>query len=75
VWDEAGPDEHRLLLALATREDEQPLPRADLIRTAGLDPGEAEAAIETALRHDLIAEEDGGFRLAVPLMRRWVAQR
>jgi hypothetical protein len=75
VWDEAGPDEHRLLLALATREDEQPLPRAELIRAAGLDPDEAETAIEAALRHDLIVEEDAGFRLAVPLMRRWVAQR
>ena len=75
VWDEAEPDEHRLLLALATREDEQPLPRAELIRAAGLDPDEAETAIEAALRHDLIIEEDGGFRLAVPLIRRWVAQR
>jgi hypothetical protein len=31
--------------------------------------------LETLARHDLIVEEDGGFRLAVPLMRRWVVQR
>ena len=72
MWDEAGPDEHRLLVALAAREDDVPLPRAELIQAAGLDPDEAEAAIEAALRHDLIVEADGGFRLAVPLMRRWI---
>jgi len=79
VWNEAGPGERRLLVALAAREDDQPLPHAELVREAGLDPDEAEAAIEAALRHDLVVkvvevegEEGGGFRLAVPLMRRWI---
>jgi len=39
---------------------------------AGLDPGRADSAVKAALRHDLIVEEDGNFRLAVPLMRRWI---
>jgi hypothetical protein len=51
---------------------ETSLPRAALIQAAGLDSGEAEAAIKAALRHDLIVEADGNFRLAVPLMRRWI---
>jgi len=72
VWDEAGPDERRLLGALAAGEDDQPLSRPELIQVAGLDSDKAESAIKAALRHDLIAEEDGNFRLAVPLMRRWI---
>ena len=76
VWHEAGPDEHQLLAALAAHEegegDDQPLPRAELVREAGLASDEADAAIEAALRHDLIVEKDGSFRLAVPLMRRWI---
>ena len=80
MWDEAGPDERRLLVALAAHEEgeDAPLPRAELAQAAGLAPDEAEAAIQAALRHDLVikvaevGEEDGGFRLAVPLMRRWI---
>jgi hypothetical protein len=75
VWSEAGPDEHPLLVALAAHEDDHPLPRADLIREAGLPPDEAEAVVAAALRHDLVVEEGGGLRLAVPLMRRWIQQQ
>lgn len=74
VWSEAGPDEHPLLVALAAHEDDQPLPRADLIREAGLPPGEAEVVVAAALRHDLVVRAGDGFRLAVPLMRRWIQQ-
>jgi len=76
VWHEAGPDEHQLLAALAAhgegKGDDTPLPRAELVRAASLASDEAEAAIQAALRHDLVVEKDGSFRLAVPLMRRWI---
>jgi hypothetical protein len=72
VWDEAGPDERRLLTALASREDDAPLPRTALIQEADLSTDAAKAAIEGALRHDLIVETESGLRLAVPLMRRWI---
>ena len=71
VWDEAGPDERRLLVALAA-EDDKPLSHPELIQAARLDSDKAGSAIKAALRHDLIVEEDGNFRLAVPLMRRWI---
>jgi hypothetical protein len=74
VWNEAGQDERRLLVALAAREDDRPLPRSELVNAAGLNPDEAETTIEAALRHDLIVEENGGFLLAVPLMRRWITE-
>ena len=72
VWDEAGPSERRLLVVLAAGEDDKPLSHPELIQAAGLDPGRADSAIKAALRHDFIVEEDGHFRLAVPLMRRWI---
>jgi hypothetical protein len=76
VWDEAGPDEHRLLAVLAAREDDTPVSRAELIQAANLPSDEAGPAIKAALRHDLIVEveRDGGFRLSVPLMRRWIRE-
>ena len=70
--DEAGSDECRLLVALAAQEDDATLSRLQLIQAAGLDPGRSDSAVKAALRHDLIVEEDGNFRLAVPLMRRWI---
>jgi len=79
VWDEAGPNERRLLRILASREDEAAIPRAELVREAGLSSKEAEEAIEAALRHDFIAEvgatRTSPLRLAVPLMRRWIQQQ
>jgi hypothetical protein len=72
VWSEAGPDEHRLLKILASREDDAPLSRTELVQEAGLGPERAEEAIKDALRHDLIVEKDDVLRLAVPLMRPWI---
>jgi hypothetical protein len=72
VWDEAGPNERRLLTALVAREGDAPVSQDALIQAVGLDPAEAVSALEAALRHDLVAAEEDGFCLAVPLMRPWI---
>jgi len=74
VWNEAEPGEHQLLKALAAHEGDTSVLRLNLIQAVDMNPGDAEAALEAAKRHDLIVEADGGFRLAVPLMRRWIIE-
>jgi hypothetical protein len=73
VWDEAGPGARRLMAALASA-DADALAREDLLRAAGMAEAEGEAALQDALRHDFILEEEGNIRLAVPLMRRWLLE-
>lgn len=73
VWGEANPDTRHLLMVLAAREDASLL-RAELIESTNLEPAATEEAIRSALRHDLIVEENGHFRLAVPLMRQWLIE-
>ncbi len=47
----------------------------EIVRQAGLAPEEAERALKTLVRHDVVKETDWRWQFTVELMRRWVAQR
>ena len=72
VWDEATPPERRLMVALAACDEGAALSHADMLRAANLENNEGAAALKGAVRHDFVLEEGGSYRLAVPLMRRWL---
>ncbi|MCS7179296.1 MAG: hypothetical protein N0A03_08525, partial [Anaerolineae bacterium] len=74
VWEEAGAEGRRVLRAFAAQAPSpmEVLPRSALIRAAGLEPEAGEAALSTLLVHDLLVEAEGGLRLAVPLLHRWI---
>lgn len=74
VWEESGPDERRLMAILARIDNGAVLDLEELLQCAGLQDAEGNDAVESALRHDFVLEVDGGYQLAVPLMRRWLLE-
>jgi len=73
VWGQAEqgpPGQTAVLRALAPYPDG--LSFEQLAARTGLDERTLHAALETLQRHDVVLEEDGLWRYAVELMRRWV---
>ncbi len=77
VWEEAGLDGQRVLWAFAAqaRSEMDILPHQALVQAAGLGPEAGEAALNTLLVHDLLVKAEGGLRLAIPLLHRWIQAR
>ncbi|MFM5980437.1 MAG: helix-turn-helix domain-containing protein [Sphaerospermopsis kisseleviana] len=73
VWGQAGENgntEQVILSHLA--KSPQGLSLNDLVELTGIDESNLQTALDTLTRHDVIAENQGRWRIIVELFRRWV---
>jgi hypothetical protein len=77
VWSNVTENEQALMRILAGHEKEtrtiDELAAAVKYHPSFAESGTTEKTIELLLRHDVIIEEENGYRFASELMRRWVA--
>jgi len=76
VWSNATENEQRLMRIIAKYEN-NPLSKQELVNEAKKsgfprDPVIMEETLKLLAWHDIITEEETGFRFASELMRRWV---
>ncbi len=76
VWGQAAqdaPGQQEIIKALAPYP--QGLTRENLAAETGLDREIIEKAIAILIRHDVIEEDNGNYRIIVELFRRWVVMK
>ncbi|MEC4881792.1 MAG: ATP-binding protein [Scytonema sp. PMC 1070.18] len=75
VWVQAENSEPREQIAVLKVLSDTSLSLTDIVNQTNLALSQAQAALETLQRHDVIKQENGQYAYTVELMRRWVAQR
>jgi DNA-binding IclR family transcriptional regulator len=81
VWVQAEKSEPAgqtaVLRALAhlTEDEGRTTTVEEIAAEARLTPEQTQRALEALERHDVVMQENGGWKFTVELMRRWVAQK
>ncbi len=75
VWVQAENSEPREQIAVLKVLSDTSLSLTDIVNQTNLDLSQAQTALETLQRHDVIKQENGQYAYTVELMRRWVAQQ
>ncbi|GCL39973.1 ATPase [Sphaerospermopsis reniformis] len=73
VWSQAGENGNTQQVILShLAKSPQGLSLNDLVELTGIDESNLQTALDTLTRHDVIAENQGRWRIIVELFRRWV---